>query len=53
MKIMPSKILLLPKEIQYIIHEFNLEHTPKMKPVFQVIYTLDVKCFICRRYPNK
>ncbi len=46
------KILLLPKEIQDIIGEFNVEHRPKMEPVFQVIRSLDVKCFICDAYLN-
>lgn len=45
-----SKILLLPKEIQHIIGEFNLEHRPKMKPVFQVIRSLHVKCVTCDAY---
>jgi hypothetical protein len=45
-----SKITLLPKEIQDIIHEFNVEHRPMMKPVFQVIRSLDVKCFVCDEY---
>jgi hypothetical protein len=45
-----SKILLLPKEIQDIIGEFNVEHRPKMKPVFQVIRSLDLKCYICDAY---
>jgi hypothetical protein len=42
-----SKILLLPKEIQDIIGEFNVKHRPMMKPVLQVIRSLGVKCFIC------
>ena len=45
-----SKILLLPKEIQDIIHEFNVEHRPKMEPVFQVIRSLNVNCYICDAY---
>lgn len=45
-----SKIILLPKEIQDIINEFNVEHRPNMKPVFQVIRSLDFKCFICDAY---
>jgi len=45
-----SKILLLPKEIQDIIHEFNVEHRPKMEPVFQVIRSLNVTCYICDAY---
>ncbi len=47
-----SKILLLPKEIQDIIHEFNVEHRPMMKPVLQVIRSLDVKCYVCDAYLN-
>jgi len=47
-----SKILLLPKEIQDIIGEFNVEHRPKMEPVFQVIRSLDVKCYVCDAYLN-
>jgi hypothetical protein len=47
-----SKIRLLPKEIQDIIGEFNVEHRPKMEPVLQVIRSLDVKCFICDAYLN-
>ena len=45
-----SKILLLPKEIQDIIGEYNVEHRPKMEPVLQVIRSLDVKCYICDAY---
>ena len=45
-----SKILLLPKEIQDIIGEYNVDHRPKMEPVFQVIRSLDVKCYICDAY---
>ena len=45
-----SKILLLPKEIQDIIGEYNVGHRPKMEPVFQVIRSLDVKCYICDAY---
>jgi hypothetical protein len=45
-----SKIILLPKEIQDIIHEFNIEHRVMMKPVFQVIRSLDLKCYICDAY---
>ena len=45
-----SKILLLPKEIQDIISEYNVGHRPKMEPVFQVIRSLDVKCYICDAY---
>jgi len=45
-----SKITLLPKEIQDIINEFNVEHRPKMQPVFQVIRSLDLKCFTCDAY---
>ena len=45
-----SKIILLPKEIQDIIHEFNVEHRPMMKPVFQVIRSLDLKCYTCDAY---
>lgn len=45
-----SKILLLPKEIQDIIAEFNVEHRPQMKPVFQVIRSLDFRCYICDAY---
>ena len=47
-----SKIRLLPKEIQDIIHDFNVEHRPMMKPVFQVIRSLDVKCYVCDAYLN-
>jgi len=47
-----SKVLLLPKEIQDIIGEFNVEHRPKMEPVFQVIRSLDVKCYVCDAYLN-
>lgn len=45
-----SKILLLPKEIQDIIGEYNVGHRPKMEPVLQVIRSLDVKCYICDAY---
>ena len=45
-----SKISLLPKEIQDIIGEFNVEHRPKMEPVFQVIRSLNLKCYICNAY---
>lgn len=45
-----SKILLLPKEIQDIIGEFNVEHRHKMEPVFQVIRSLNVTCYICDAY---
>ena len=45
-----SKILLLPKEIQDIIGEYNIEHRPKMEPVFQVIRSLNLKCYICDAY---
>ena len=45
-----SKIILLPKEIQDLINEFNVEHRPNMKPVFQVIRSLDLKCFTCDAY---
>ncbi len=45
-----SKIILLPKEIQDIIYEFNVEHRPQMKPIFQVIRSLDLKCCICDAY---
>ncbi len=45
-----SKILLLPKEIQDIIHEFNVDHRPMMKPVFQVIRSLDFRCVTCDAY---
>lgn len=45
-----SKISLLPKEIQDIIGEFNVEHRPKMEPVFQVIRSLNLKCYICDAY---
>ena len=45
-----SKIILLQKEIQDIINEFNVEHRPNMKPVLQVIRSLDCKCFICDAY---
>uniref|UniRef100_A0A6C0LQL1 Uncharacterized protein n=1 Tax=viral metagenome TaxID=1070528 RepID=A0A6C0LQL1_9ZZZZ len=45
-----SKIILLPKEIQNIISEFNVEHRPKMEPVFQIIRSLDLKCYICDAY---
>jgi len=47
-----SKILLLPKEIQDIIHEFNVEHRPMMNPVFQVIRSLHLKCVVCDAYLN-
>lgn len=47
-----SKVLLLPKEIQDIIGGFNVEHRPKMEPVFQVIRSLDVKCYVCDAYLN-
>jgi len=47
-----SKILLLPKEIQDIIHEFNVEHRPMMQPVFKVICSLDLKCVTCDAYLN-
>lgn len=45
-----SKILLLPKEIQDIIGEYNVGHRPKMEPVLQVIRSLDLKCYICDAY---
>lgn len=45
-----SKILLLPKEIQNIINEYNVEHRPMMEPVFQVIRSLHLKCYICDAY---
>ena len=45
-----SKIILLPKEIQNIISEFNVEHRSKMEPVFQIIRSLDLKCYICDAY---
>jgi hypothetical protein len=47
-----SKILLLPREIQDIIHEFNVEHRPMMKTVFQVIRSLDFRCVTCDTYLN-
>lgn len=45
-----EKILLLPKEIQDIIGEFNVEHRPKMAPALKVIRSLDLKCCICDAY---
>jgi hypothetical protein len=45
-----SKILLLTKEIQDIISEFNVEHRPKMEPVLKVIRSLDFRCVTCDAY---
>jgi hypothetical protein len=45
-----SKIILLPKEIQDLINEFNVEHRSMMKPVLQVIRSLDLKCVTCDAY---
>lgn len=45
-----SKILLLPKEIQDIIGQYNVEHRPKMETALQVIRSLDLKCYICDAY---
>jgi|UniRef100_A0A6C0DFL9 hypothetical protein len=50
METISSKIILLPKEIQDIISEYNVEHRPMMERVFQVIRSLDLKCYICDAY---
>jgi hypothetical protein len=47
-----ERIQLLPKEIQDTIRRFNVEHRPRMKPVFKVIKTLYFRCFVCRSYIN-
>ena len=50
--ILSQRINCLPKEIQDIIHMFNVEHRVNMKPVFKVIKTLDFRCFVCRTFIN-
>jgi hypothetical protein len=51
MDILLSRIRLLPKDLQIIISEYDVEHRPKMKETLEEItYCVSYKylCFICR-----
>jgi len=51
MDILISRIRLLPKELQIIISEYDIEHRPKMKKTLdEITYcnTYKYLCFICR-----
>lgn len=48
-----SKLLFkysLPKEVQDLISEFNVDHRYKMKRVFVDIHNILYTCFVCDTY---
>jgi hypothetical protein len=47
--------LLLPKEIQNLIDEFNVEHRPKMREVLDELlyYYKEFECYNCNNYSRR
>jgi len=50
--ILSKRILVLPKALQDIISEFNVEHRLNMKQVLEVINSMELRCFICSAFIN-